>query len=161
MMIGRKLLRDLVISIVVMTSITPGAVFKGWCVKVIEGDRVVIYVNKKMLNVRLAFIDCPEHDQPYGQEATEFTTSLVLKKKVQVEIESYGENEQMIGRVIIDGKDLSMTLIESGLAWYYKEHGSERYLSKAQRKARKNKTGLWSQKKPVPPWEFREQAKGD
>ncbi|MCK4942753.1 MAG: thermonuclease family protein, partial [Candidatus Aminicenantes bacterium] len=78
-------------------------------------------------------------------------------KKVQVEIESYAEDGVVIGRVIINNQDLSMTLVEAGLAWYYKDHGTERYLAKAQRKAKRNKIGLWVQKKPVAPWSHREQ----
>jgi endonuclease YncB( thermonuclease family) len=133
-----------------------GAVFKGWCMKVVEGDTIMVYVNKKMLNIRLAYIDCPEMKQLFGPEALKFTSDLILKKKIQVKIESYTENGQMIGRVHINGEDLSMTLIKAGLAWYYKEHGSERYLLKAQRKAKRSNIGLWSQKKPIAPWIFRE-----
>lgn len=144
-----------------MPLLLQGAIFRGWCVKVVDGDQLVVYVNKKTLKVRLAHVDCPEMGQPFGEQARELTSSLTLKKKVQVEIKSYGENDQLIGRVTIDGKDLSMTLVESGLAWYYKKHGSERYLSKAQRKARKGKIGLWSQNNPIPPWDFRRQAGAD
>ncbi len=139
-----------------LVSLSRGAVFKGWCVKILDGDTVVVYVNKKMLKIRLAYIDCPESDQPFGPESIQFVTSLKLKKKVQVENESYAEDGLLIGRVIINNQDLSMILVEAGLAWYYKDHGAERYLAKAQRKAKRNKIGLWIQKKPVAPWIYRE-----
>ncbi len=136
------------------------AEFKGWCVKVFEGDTITVYVNKKMLTVRLAFIDCPEKGQPFFTEATEFTSNLILKKKIDVLIETYTGSEFLVGRVILDDKDLSMLLIEAGLAWYYKGHGNDRYLSKAFRKAKKKKAGIWSEKNPVPPWEFRGEKGG-
>ena len=139
-----------------LVSLSRGAVFKGWCVKVQEGDTVIVYVNKKMLKIRMAYIDCPESDQPFGPESIQFTTNLLLKKKVRVEIESYAEGGVLIGRVIINDQDLSMILVEAGLAWYYKDHGAERYLAKAERKAKRNKIGLWVQKKPVAPWIHRE-----
>lgn len=142
----------------ILISSIHGAVFKGWCMKVVQGDTIMVYVNKKMLNIRLAYIDCPELQQPYGQEALKFTSDLLLRKKIQVEIESYAENGQLIGRVNVNGEDLSMTLVKAGLAWYCKEHGTERYLLKAQRKAKRSKIGLWSQKKPVPPWIFRQEG---
>jgi endonuclease YncB( thermonuclease family) len=125
--------------------------------KVTQGDSIKVYVNKKILNIRLAYIDCPELQQPFGPEALKFTSDLILKKKVQVQIESYSETGQLIGRVQINGEDISMTLVQAGLAWYFKEHGKERYLLKAQRKAKRNNVGLWTQKKPVPPWIFRQE----
>jgi endonuclease YncB( thermonuclease family) len=134
-----------------------GAVFRGWCMKVVEADTIMVYVNKKLLKIRIAHIDCPESGQPFGIEAQRFVTKLILKKKIQVEIESYTETDQMIGRVVINGEDLSMVLVKAGLAWYFKDHGPDRYLAKAQRKVRRKKVGLWSQKNPVPPWVFRQE----
>lgn len=136
------------------------AEFKGWCVKVHEGDRITVYVNKKMLEVRLAFIDCPDQGQPFFSEALEFASTRILKKKIDVLIETYAGSEYLVGRVMIEGKDLSTLLIEAGLAWYYKGHGSDRYLSKAFKKAKKQKAGIWSEKNPVPPWEFRGEGAG-
>ena len=34
--------------------------------------------------IRLTGIDCPEHDQPFGKEATHLTKQLALEKAVKV-----------------------------------------------------------------------------
>ncbi|MCK4835594.1 MAG: thermonuclease family protein [Candidatus Aminicenantes bacterium] len=125
--------------------------------KIPEGDIMMVYVNKKMLTIRLAHIDCPDIGQPFEKQATQFTHSLAYKKKVTVEIESYAGEQYLIGRVFIENKDVSMTLIEAGLAWYTKMHGADRYISKAFRKAKKKKIGIWSQDKPIPPWIYRQE----
>lgn len=152
----KSIIRIMVFTILVFFFIQSNAAeFKGWCMKVFEGDTIAVYVNKKMLNVQLAYIDCPDKGQPFFEEATKFTSDLILKKKIDVLIETYAGSEFLVGRVMIDGEDLSKLIIEAGLAWYYKKHGSDRYLSKAFKKAKKKKKGIWSEKKPIPPWKFR------
>jgi len=100
-------------------------------------------------------IDCPEPEQEFGKEASEFTTSFVYKKKLTVDIRNYDDDDRMIGRVALDGEDLSLRLVEEGLAWCVKKN-SDKKLVKAQKKAKKAKKGLWKQAKPTPPWTFRE-----
>jgi endonuclease YncB( thermonuclease family) len=132
------------------------AIFTAWGYKILDGDSVIVVFNNKQIPIELDGIDCPEPEQEFGKEAAEFTTSFVYKKKLTVDIRNYDENDRMIGRVAVDGKDLSLRLVEEGLAWYVKENDSDRELAKAQKKARKEKKGLWKQAKPTPPWTFRD-----
>lgn len=131
------------------------ATIKGTCIKVADGDTLHIRAVRRILEIRLAGADCPEEGQDYYQEAKEFTTSLVLKKKVAIEVGSFEGEKQLIGRVYVGGTDLSLALVDQGLAWYDKESGTDKALAKAQKKARKNKMGLWSNPNPMAPWIFR------
>ena len=131
------------------------ATFTAWGYKILDGDSIIVVFNNKKIPIELDGIDCPELEQEFGKEAAEFTTSFVYKKKFTVDIRNYDENDRVIGRVAIDGKDLSLSLIEEGLAWYVKEKNSDKELAKAQKKAKKAKKGLWKQSKPTPPWTFR------
>ena len=79
----------------------------------------------------------------------------VFRKKVTVEIQSYEGEEYLVGTVRLGEADLSLQLVEAGLAWYDKKLGANRDLSKAQKRARKAKIGLWAQEDPVPPWEIK------
>ena len=132
------------------------ATFTGWGYKILDGDSIIVVFNNKKIPIELDGIDCPELEQEFGKEAAEFTTSFVYKKKLTVDIRNYDENDRMIGRVAMDGRDLSLSLIEEGLAWYVKEKNSDKQLGKAQKKAKKEKKGLWKQSKPTPPWTFRD-----
>jgi endonuclease YncB( thermonuclease family) len=133
------------------------AVIKGKCVQVEEGDIIKVLVNRKILHIRLEGIDCPEKGQAYEREATEWMKSMAFRKKVRVEVLSFEGERLIVGRVFVDEKDLSMELVNAGLAWYYRGHGKNRYLSKAQKKAKKKKIGIWSQKKPKPPWIYKQE----
>jgi endonuclease YncB( thermonuclease family) len=138
-------------------SYVEAAVLKGRCVLVEEGDIIKVLVNRKMLLIRLESIDCPEKGQAFEKESREWMKSMAFRKKVRVEVLSFEGERLIVGRVYVDDKDLSMELVTAGLAWYYKGHGGDRYLSKAQKKAKKKKIGIWSQKKPKPPWIFKKE----
>lgn len=132
------------------------ATFTAWGYKILDGDSIIVVFNKKQISIELDGIDCPEPEQEFGKEAAEFTTSFVYKKKLTIDIRNYDEEDRMIGRVVVDGKDLSLILVEEGLAWYVKDKNSDKKLAKAQKKAKKAKKGLWKQSKPTPPWTFRD-----
>jgi len=129
--------------------------FTGWCVKVDEGDAIVVWVNKKRLNVHLESVDAPDPGQPFADPSREWLHSQLFKKKVSVDVASYSDEKFLLGRVYLDDRDMSLELVRAGMAWYAKDRGTDREIAKAQRKARKDKVGLWTQKDPVPPWEYR------
>lgn len=133
-----------------------GATFTGWGYKALDGDSITVAIStEKIISIELEGIDCPEPEQDFGKEATEFTKNFIYKKKVKVEIKTYDTEERVVGRVFLEDKGLSLALIEAGLAWYDKKKGPDKKLAKAQKKAKKAKIGLWSKVKPTPPWIFR------
>ena len=133
-----------------------GAIFTGWGYKTLDGDSITVAMSReKIISVELAGIDCPEPAQDFGKEAEDFTKEFIYKKKVKVEIVAYDTEDSIIGRVFLEDRDLSLELIEAGLAWYDKEKGPDKKLAKAQKTAKKAKKGLWSNPNPTPPWIFR------
>jgi hypothetical protein len=57
--------------------------------------------------------------------------------------------------VVVDGHDMSLALVQAGFAWHYKQYSRDLVLAHAEVVARTQRTGLWNQPNPVPPWEFR------
>jgi micrococcal nuclease len=50
---------------------------------------------------------------------------------------------------------LNEELLRVGLAWHYKQFDKSAEFARLEQQARQNKTGLWSMKDPVAPWNFR------
>jgi len=46
-------------------------------------------------------------------------------------------------------------LLKAGYAWHYKQYNKEKRLSEMELQARSKRFGLWADKDPVAPWEFR------
>jgi endonuclease YncB( thermonuclease family) len=66
-----------------------------------------------------------------------------------------------LGKVLVEGRDAGLLLIQAGLAWHYRAYQHEqvwtdrlRY-AQAEHEARAHAKGLWGDPAPVPPWEFR------
>ena len=70
----------------VLCSIFPGTAiaFDGKVVAVVDGDTLKVLKDGVDVAIKLAFIDCPELGQPYGEAAKQFTTDMVAGKTVKV-----------------------------------------------------------------------------
>jgi len=129
--------------------------FTGKCVGVTDGDTIRVLRDGREVRVRIDAIDCPEKSQDFGERAKQFTSSLVFGKVVTVNIGKIDRYGRSVGRVIVDGKDISLELIRAGLAWHYKKYSDDPVLAKAEEDARARKVGLWSMTNPTPPWDYR------
>ena len=58
-----------------------------------------------------------------------------------------------------DGKDVSLLMIQAGMAWHFKKYDSNEKYSNAEIAARKGKKGLWYDEAPIAPWIFRKTNK--
>lgn len=132
-----------------------GESFSGEVVGVADGDTITVTRNGEAVRVRLDGVDCPEDHQAFSQSAKEFTSVAVLGKVVTVQVRDVDRYGRLVGRVSYEGRDVSLALVRQGLAWHYKEYSSDSELASAERQARSARLGMWSQRDPVPPWEFR------
>jgi endonuclease YncB( thermonuclease family) len=64
--------------------------------------------------------------------------------------------------VLLDDQDVNLEQIQAGMAWHYKKYQGEQTTdhrvaySDAELGARREKRGLWADRDPVPPWEYRQ-----
>ncbi len=131
--------------------------FEGRIVRVADGDTVsVLDSNKKQHKVRLFGIDSPERDQPHGSAAGRSLAKRIMQKNVGVVIvekDSYGRT---VGMVYHDGENMNQWQVAQGNAWWYRYHAPhERHLQHAEASAREAGLGLWSENKPIAPWDWR------
>lgn len=134
-------------------------------VGVSDGDTITILdrAAEKSIKVRLATIDAPESNQRFGARSKQSLSELVYKKNVT--IRSFGNDKygREVAEVFVNGKNINVEQLRRGFAWHYKLHekqqsAEERLIySKAQDFAKENRIGLWADRDPVPPWDFRKE----
>ncbi len=134
----------------------------GKVIAITDGDTIkVLDAINRQYTIRLAGIDAPERNQPFGSKSTENVAHLTFGKNVSLDCgkeESYG---RLVCKVILDGRDVCLEQVKAGMAWHYKQFQDEQ--SPADRKsyadaedaARIAHLGLWSDAHPIPPWDFR------
>lgn len=133
----------------------------GKVVAVLDGDTVIVLHNNKQTKLRLAEIDCPEKNQPFGNKAKKFTSDRIFSMEVSykvTDIDRYGRSVALIyyGK---EKTNLNAELVASGMAWHYKQYSKSKQLSFLESEARRKKIGLWSESNPVEPSKFRKSKK--
>jgi endonuclease YncB( thermonuclease family) len=132
----------------------------GKCILVSDADTITVSRDTGIeVKIRLAEIDCPESDQPFGDIAHDVTAALVLGQEIQVNITGKDRYNRLIGTVYC-GHELSVNeiLLRCGLAWHYKQYSKNEYFAQLQDEAQKYNKGLWAYQ-PIEPAVHRKQKK--
>lgn len=125
-------------------------------VGVSDGDTITALCrDNQQLKVRLAEIDAPEKVQPFGQASKKSLSDLCFGKQAEITTHGLDRYGRSIGRVSCEGTDANAEQVRRGLAWVYDKYVTDRTLYPIQDVARQECRGLWSDKNPVPPWEWR------
>lgn len=126
-----------------------------------DGDTVELLMDGKPQVVRLSNIDCPEKKQPFGNNAKQFVSDLCFGKMVKVSGNGKKDrNKRLIAEIILsDGKNINKELVKNGLAWHFKRYSKDNSYDILERQAQKQKLGLWKDKNPIAPWNWRKSRK--
>jgi micrococcal nuclease len=123
--------------------------------KITDGDTFDVEINGKTETIRMLLVDTPEtvHPnkpvQPFGKEASTFTTQLLNGKSVKLEADK--EDKDQYGRLLryvyIDGKSVQELLLEKGFARVSIYQPNTKYVAKYQQietGAKNKKIAIWS-----------------
>ena len=139
-----------------------GAEFRGEVVHVLDGDSIVVVdAQHRQRRVRLAGIDAPEKGQPYANQSRRHLASLVRRKEVTVHWHRRDDWNRLVGVVSVKGRDINLEQVKAGFAWWFRAYADEqtpqmrRMYERAEKKAQLKRRGLWAEREPVPPWEWR------
>lgn len=131
--------------------------------KVVDGDTIWVTIDGKEEKVRLIGINSPEYTkeiEPYGKEATEFTTNALLGKTIylQKDISDKDSYDRLLRYVWTEDVSNKMddpnildylfnyTLVNEGLAesnYYKPDIKYQKILENAETQAKENKKGMW------------------
>jgi endonuclease YncB( thermonuclease family) len=139
---------------------------QGKIVHVADGDTVtVLDATNTQYKIRLQGIDAPERAQAFGNKSKQSLHELVHGKQVTVDYQKKDKYGRVVGKILLNNNDVCLEQLKRGMAWHYKQYANEQpkedreTYSLAELQAKTELKGLWKDKQPVPPWEFRKQSK--
>ena len=149
--------------------LSPFVLAQGWAetlhghvIHVADGDTItVLNAQHQQLRVRIGGIDAPERRQAFSKQSHENLSRLVRRQITTVEWYKKDRYGRLVGTVYVKGVDVGLEQVRAGLAWHYKRYENEQApqerasYAEAETKARARRIGLWQDKEPVPPWEWR------
>lgn len=108
------------------------------------------------VKVRLAAIDAPEKAQPWGQRSRQYLGRLCFQQEAKITQHSKDRYGRTVADVECRGQDAGAAQVRAGLAWYYVRYGrGYEHLQPLEAEARAAGRGLWADREPVAPWEWR------
>lgn len=107
------------------------------------------------IKVRLAEIDAPEKQQPWGQRSRQSLAALCCRQPAEVRGSTTDRNGRLVSHVACNGADSSSEQVRAGMAWVYDRYVEDWKLYDQQQQARTARLGLWQDDSPVPPWTWR------
>lgn len=145
----------LIIPILVLCAPLKQDKMQGRCIKVIDGDTIIIQRGSKREKIRLAFIDAPELNQAslylgvkIGKISQEFLANKILNKQVDIKLYGRGKYGRWIGEVKLDRENINLAMILSGHAINYKfkpypSNYHRAHFHQSEKIARQSRRGIW------------------
>lgn len=137
----------------------------GRVIGITDGDTLtVLDASHQQHKIRLMGIDAPERKQPFGERARQNLAHLAFAQEVTVQWRKKHRN-RLIGKVLVNGVDVSLEQIRSGMAWWYEAYRKDQterdraLYSALEADARQSRVGLWQDPAPVAPWDWRHRRK--
>ena len=135
-------------------------VVRGVVSEVPDGQSIVVTSGGRKLNVLLRGVAAPALNQEFADVSRAHLASLIQDQAVEVHF-SQLQQEYVIARVVFNQADVSLQIIRDGAVWFdrvgnHSMTDEERALySEAERLARTERRGLWTDGSPMPPWEWK------
>ncbi len=133
------------------------ATFTGKVVSITDGDTVIVLTHNKQTKVRLAEIDTPEKNQPYGKKAKKALSDFIFGKTVRIEVDTIDRYGRTVGKIFLEGLNVNKEMVKAGHAWVYVQYVKDKTLFTLEKEARENQLGLWAlpEDEHIAPWQWR------
>ncbi|WP_313380289.1 thermonuclease family protein [Proteiniphilum saccharofermentans] len=129
----------------------------GRSVRVADGDTFTLLDDNNVQHrIRLEGIDAPEQGQAFGNRSREYLSNLIVGKRLKATYKEKDRYGRILGKVSTDSiKDINLEMIKAGMAWHYSYYNKEEEYAEVHEQAKKSRAGLWIDKNPINPYEWR------
>jgi endonuclease YncB( thermonuclease family) len=150
------MIRFALLAVFVVLPALAWADLEGRVVGVTDGDTITVLLSTRLqIKVRLTEIDAPESKQAFGQRSKQSLSDMCFDRPVRLVDQGRDRYGRTLARVYCAGTDANREQLRRGMAWVYDRYVTDRSLYADQDDARNAKRGLWADKNPIPPWEWR------
>ena len=88
-------------------------------------------------------------------------------QRINVEVVETDRYGRQVARITLNGKDINLAQLANGNAWHYRQYARrnqspqeyQRYAT-AEAQAQQQHKGLWANKNPLAPWQYRQAQRG-
>jgi endonuclease YncB( thermonuclease family) len=146
---------------VASTNTSKAQTYEGKVIKVTDGDSINILYEGKPLRIRLAEIDAPERNQPFGRKSREALADIVAGAIVLIEQVDIDRWDRVVGQVYLGNLWVNGAMVRGGFAYVYPKYATTDRLYDYEAEAQKSNAGIWKlpESERIKPWEWRKRKK--
>lgn len=137
--------------------------------KVFDGDGFLTSLGPRRIAVRFGFTDAPEIEQPGGQEAKAFLSSLIFDRWVELVVLFKSDTGRFVdrhGRIVAVPylsdesalgamRNVELEMVLNGWSWVLDRYEPGEHYLDALADARRHRRGIWALEDNVHPWDFK------
>jgi len=135
----------------------------GLVIGITDGDTITLLDDAKQQHkITLDGIDAPEKAQPFGNRAKQSLAILAFDRRVKANCPKTDRYGRQVCKVLVGSVDIGLEQVRRGMAWHFKPYENEQSAedrvayAAAEDEARAAGRGLWRDRMPVPPWDWRD-----
>ncbi len=150
-------MKNLILIICLLISLVGKSQF--YCIKIKDGDSFTAVEKNSghLLEVRLAYVDCPEYGDYNSEASKEFLTRLILHKEIDLTILTFDIYKRLVAEVRTKELYINEEIIKAGQGFVYEQYCEDPKFYQIQSLAKINNLGVWRSKVIVKPWTIRKQ----
>ena len=89
-----------------------------------------------------------------GSKSKDACAGLMSGKMVTVQSKATDRYDRTLGVVSGGGTSVNQSMVAGGWAWHCKQYSSDETLARLASQAKSERSGLWADANPLPPWDF-------
>lgn len=127
-------------------------------VGITDGDTIKVILDGKEERIRLYGIDAPEDGQTFGKASTKQLKNILANTSPSIEVKDKDKYGRLVANIWIGDRNVNQDMVRQGYAWVYRKYCNEDFCEnwlRLEEQAKLDRKGLWLEKNPVPPWEWR------
>jgi endonuclease YncB( thermonuclease family) len=117
--------------------------FTGKILRIKDGDTYEIDFGGLPITVRLANIDVPEKNTPFGKQASKEVKELLEGKTIDFEVVRFDNCGRHLCVIYLEGERLDEILVAQGLAWHWEKYSNHKDLVEIEKQAYEQGLGVW------------------
>lgn len=136
----------------------------GRVVAIADGDTLTLLVDRQQHKVRIAGIAAPERVQSFGMASQANLGQMALQQQATADC-LRRDGSGLRCKVFVNGQDVGLRQLADGLAWWYGKNTGDPFpedrasYEQAEMMAKLRRLGLWSERNPTPPWDWRKRLR--
>jgi len=153
---------SLLVALTVGAAHAASETLSGRVVAIVDGDTLTMLDSSNQQHrIRLSGIDAPEKAQPFGERSKQNLSRLAFNRPAVADCPKRDRYGRQVCVVRVNGADVALGQLGAGLAWWYRKYAGEQTpqdretYAAVEQEAQEGRRGLWQDRDPVPPWEWR------